>query len=114
MGSFRRSTARAGRWAVRFEPALAIYTLFWAFSFFLVLPFRLRSHDGDDVRVRGQAESAPPHFSLARTAKWTTIVSAVLFGIFYADYVYQWVPVQSLTPIPDSVIQGQKAAPPSS
>ena len=69
----------------------AIYFLFWAFSFFLVLPFRLRSADAEDPYIRGQAESAPPHFSVKRTATWTTLVAAVLFGLFYLNYVYGWV-----------------------
>jgi predicted secreted protein len=73
---------------------VAIYTLFWALSFFLVLPFRLRT-EGRDEPVPGQAESAPPLFSFARTVKWTTVVAAVLFGLYYANYVYQWVPVET-------------------
>ena len=74
---------------------IAIYTLFWAFSFFLVLPFRLRAHAGEDVRIPGQAESAPPSFSFGRTAGWTTLVAAVLFGLYYFNYVYGWVPVET-------------------
>jgi len=74
---------------------VAIYTLFWAFSFFLVLPFRLRAHNGPDVKIAGQAESAPPSFSFGRTAKWTTLVAAILFGLYYFNYVYHWVPVET-------------------
>jgi predicted secreted protein len=70
---------------------LAIFFLFWAFSFFLVLPFRLRSRDGEDAYIQGQAESAPPHFSVKRTALWTTVVAAVLFGLFYLNYVNGWI-----------------------
>ena len=70
---------------------VAIYFLFWCLSFFLVLPFRLRSSDAPEAHVPGQAESAPPHFSFARTALWTTIVAAVSFGLFYANYVNGWI-----------------------
>lgn len=80
---------------MRWSSIVAIYLLFWAMSFFLVLPFRLRS-EGVDERVPGQAESAPPMFSFARTARWTTLVAIVLFGLYYANYVYQWVPVNAL------------------
>jgi predicted secreted protein len=73
---------------------VAIYFLFWALSFFLVLPFRLRS-EGEDRVIPGQAPSAPPMFSFVRTAKWTTLVAFVLFGLYYGNYVYQWVPVET-------------------
>ena len=73
----------------------AIYMLFWAFSFFLVLPFRLRKDDSEDVKIAGQAESAPPSFSFRRTAKWTTLVAAILFGLYYFNYVYGWLPVET-------------------
>ena len=79
---------------MRWSSALAIFVLFWAMSFFLVLPFRLRGQ-GEDWHVPGQAPSAPPLFSFARTAKWTTVVAAILFGLYYGNYVYQWVPVET-------------------
>jgi predicted secreted protein len=90
---------------VRWSSILAIYTLFWAMSFFFVLPFRLRT-EGQDQRVPGQAEGAPPQFSFARTAKWTTLVAAILFGLYYANYVCQWLPVQALDWVPDRVLEG--------
>jgi len=90
---------------MRWSSILAIYVLFWAMSFFLVLPFRLRSEGQDEV-VPGQASGAPPAFSFARTAKWTTLVAAILFGLYYANYVYQWLPVQALDWVPDRVLEG--------
>lgn len=91
---------------MRWSSIIALYPLFWALSFFFVLPFRLQA-EGYDERVPGQAESAPPKFSFARTAKWTTLVAAVIFGLYYANYVYQWVPVQSLNFVPDRVLEGR-------
>jgi len=84
---------------MRWSSIAAIYTLFWALSFFLVLPFRL-SGGGEDRPVPGQATGAPPLFSFARTAKWTTLVAAVLFGLYYCNYVYQWLPVDRLNLFP--------------
>ena len=75
---------------MKFTSILAIYALFWSMSFFFVLPFRLRSSDEPEPHVSGQAESAPPRFSFARTCLWTTIVAAVLFGLYYANYVNGW------------------------
>jgi predicted secreted protein len=91
---------------MRWTSILAIYALFWVMSFFLVLPFRLQGK-GEDRRVPGQAESAPPLFSFARTARWATIVGALLFGLFYANYVEGWVPVQALNLVPDRVLDGR-------
>jgi predicted secreted protein len=75
---------------MRWTSMLAIYLLFWWGSLFLVLPFRLRSSMEPEDHVRGQAESAPPRFSVWRTILWTTIVSAVLFGLYYVNYVNGW------------------------
>jgi predicted secreted protein len=74
----------------------AIFMLFWAFSFFLVLPFRLRAKGVEDAEVRGQMPGAPPPFSFGRTAGWTTVVALVLFGIFYLNYVEGWLPVEAV------------------
>jgi predicted secreted protein len=79
---------------MRWTSIAAIYFLFWALSFFLVLPFRLRS-EGEDRIIPGQSRGAPPMFSFARTAKWTTLVALVLFALFYGNYVYQWLPVET-------------------
>jgi predicted secreted protein len=76
---------------VRFSSILAIYALFWSMSFFFVLPFRLKRDQAHDAYVPGQAESAPPRFSFARTCLWTTVVGAVLFALYYANYVNGWV-----------------------
>jgi predicted secreted protein len=81
---------------MKFTSILAIYALFWSMSFFFVLPFRLRSSSEPEAHVPGQAESAPPRFSFARTCLWTTIVSAVLFGLYYANYVNGWMNVEAL------------------
>ena len=71
---------------------MAIYALFWVLSAFLVLPFGVRTHDELGIaKVRGQAESAPGNFRPLRVLGYTTLVSAVLFGAFYLNYVNGWV-----------------------
>lgn len=71
---------------------LAIYALFWALTLFVVLPFGVRTTEeaGEKVQL-GNADSAPHRFQLGKVALRTTIVSAILFGLFYANYVYGWV-----------------------
>ena len=92
---------------MRWTSIVMIYLLFWALSFFFVLPFRLQSCPGEEPVVPGQFAGAPSHFSFARTSKWTTLVAAVLFGLYYANYVEQWVPVDALNFVPDSLMEGR-------
>jgi predicted secreted protein len=76
---------------MRATSIVMIYILFWWACLFLVLPFRLRQSAEPEDYVPGQAESAPPRFSLMRTLLWTTIVSAAAFGLFYANFLLGWI-----------------------
>ncbi|MDT9597493.1 DUF1467 family protein [Sphingosinicella rhizophila] len=77
---------------MKFQSILAIYVLFWTISLFLVLPFGVRTNQEVGMEnVPGHAESAPHAFSFGRAALRATIVSAILFGLFYANYVHGWV-----------------------
>ena len=77
---------------MRLGSALAIYILFWTLSLFLVLPFGVRTSEEEGAeRLAGHAESAPHRFSIAKVALRATIVSAILFGLFYANYVFGWI-----------------------
>lgn len=72
--------------------ALAIYTLFWTMTLFVVLPFGMRTAEEAGAKpTPGHAESAPHDFRFGRIVLRTTIVSAILFGLFYANYIYGWV-----------------------
>lgn len=71
---------------------IAIYALFWVMAWFLVLPFGVRTDEEvGGAAARGHAESAPHRFSFARTALRATVLAAVLFGLFYANYVFGWI-----------------------
>ena len=75
----------------------AIYVLFWAMSLFLVLPFGVRTAEEEGVEpVPGHAESAPHRFSLGRVALRATLLSAILFGLFYANYLFGWITAEDL------------------
>jgi predicted secreted protein len=83
---------------VKLQSVLAIYVLFWTMCLFVVLPFGVRTPEEEGVECPpGHAPSAPHRFSLGKVALRTTIVSAVLFAIFYANYLYGWVDVHMLT-----------------
>lgn len=72
--------------------ALAIYFLFWVFSLFLVLPYGVRtSAELGEAEVPGQAPSAPHEVSIPKKLLWTTIVSAVFFGIFWLNWTFGWI-----------------------
>jgi predicted secreted protein len=82
---------------MKWTSALAIYALFWTMCLFVVLPFGVRTAEEAGVeRAPGHAESAPHGFSLARTALRTTVVSALLFGAYYLNYVNGWISSASL------------------
>lgn len=75
---------------------LAIYALFWVMSFFVVLPFGVRTDEEAGVeRLPGHADSSPHGFSFAKPALRATLLSAILFGLFYANYVYGWIGVDA-------------------
>lgn len=76
---------------------LAIYFLFWIMSAFLVMPFGIRSHDDDNAElIPGQVSSAPVNFNAKRIAQRATVLSVVLFGLYYANFVNGWITVDDI------------------
>lgn len=77
--------------------AVAIYILFWALTLFAVLPFGVRTADeAGEVRGPGEADSAPVRPLLWRKAAWTTLISSVLFALFYANYLQGWILLEDI------------------
>ncbi len=71
---------------------IAIYSLFWVMAAFLVMPFGIRTHqEAGEAMIAGQADSAPSNFRPGRIAIRATILSLLLFGLFYANYVNAWI-----------------------
>jgi len=83
---------------MRWTSMVAIYSLFWVLSAFLVMPFGLRTPDQVEGHVvgKGHATSAPVNFRPGRIAIRATMVAAVLFGLYYVNYVNQWITVDDL------------------
>lgn len=76
---------------------IAIFGLFWVMSAFFVLPFGVRTHDELGApKVAGQADSAPGNFSPRLIIKRATVLSIVLFGLYYVNYVNEWITVADL------------------
>jgi predicted secreted protein len=75
-----------------FTSILAIYFLFFAFSAFVLLPFGVKTTDEvGGEKVPGQAESAPHRFDLKRHLVKAALVGAVLFALYYANWIYGWI-----------------------
>ncbi len=71
---------------------VAIYALFWVMTAFAILPIGVRTHEEMGLpKVPGQADSAPGNFQPRTIILRTTLLSAALFGLYYANYVYGWV-----------------------
>ena len=71
---------------------LAIYFLCFVFSAFVLLPFGVRTDEEvGNVRIPGQAESAPHVFDLKRHLVRAAILGAILLVIFYANYTFGWI-----------------------
>lgn len=75
----------------------AIYFLMWVICAFIMLPFGLRTPDETgEALLKGQADSAPSNFRPMMVVLRATILSGLLFGIYYANYVEGWVTVEML------------------
>ena len=71
---------------------IAIYVLFWVLSAFIILPIGVRTHEELGLeKTLGQADSAPGNFRPGQVLLRTTALSAVLFALFYVNYVYGWI-----------------------
>ena len=76
---------------MRLTSILAIYILFWVLSAFCVMSFGIKTHDEAGIdKIPGQADSAPANFRPGKIALRATVLAAVLFGLYYANYVYGW------------------------
>ncbi|HEY8579285.1 MAG TPA: DUF1467 family protein [Beijerinckiaceae bacterium] len=68
--------------------AFAIYFTMWWTVLFAILPWGVRSLHEEGGAPAGADPGAPVAPRLALKALWTTAVTTVLFGLFYAWYVY--------------------------
>lgn len=76
---------------------IAIYFLFFAFSAFALLPFGVRtSEELGEAKVPGQADSAPHRFDLKRHLGRSALVALVLFGLYYANWQFDWITTDEL------------------
>lgn len=82
---------------MRWTSIIAIYALFWVMSAFLVMPLGVRTHEELGLeKVAGQAHSAPGNFNPRRIALRATVLAALIFGLYYANFVNRWITADDL------------------
>ena len=82
---------------MRLGSALAVYFLFFAASTFLLLPFGVKTdEEAGTPKVAGQADSAPHRFDLKRHLLRAATVAAVLFALYYVNWVNGWITAEDL------------------
>ena len=76
--------------------AIAVYFLIWWLMIFITLPFRMRSQlDLGEVSENSEA-SAPAQPQLAKRFIWNSVLSFVVFGIYWLIFYYFDVSIDDL------------------
>jgi predicted secreted protein len=77
--------------------ALAIYFVMWWIVLFLTLPFGVRSQHEDGGGAPGTDPGAPIASQMGRKLIWTTLISAVIFGIAMLAYRAGYLNIERLS-----------------
>jgi predicted secreted protein len=82
---------------VELTSVLAIYVLLWVLCAFIMLPLGIRTHDEAGIeKIPGQADSAPANFRPGKVVLRATILSAILCGLYFANYHFGWITAQDI------------------
>jgi predicted secreted protein len=68
--------------------AFAVYFVLWWIVLFAVLPFGLKTQDDEGETILGTVSSAPRGPHILRAVLWTTVVSALIFGMMILSTRY--------------------------
>ncbi|KYK49154.1 hypothetical protein A1D31_26800 [Bradyrhizobium liaoningense] len=82
---------------IQISTALAIYFVIWWVALFLTLPFGVRSQHEDGVGAPGTDPGAPILTRMGRKLIWTTIISAVIYGLGLAAYHAGYLSIERLS-----------------
>jgi predicted secreted protein len=80
--------------------AIAIYFVLWWIVLFAVLPWGIRSQAEQGDVVEGSDPGAPAVPHLWAKLGWTTLVSAIVFGVCAVVYLRGWVTFETLGLMP--------------
>ena len=62
---------------------IALFFVTWWLVLFAILPFGLKTQDEDHDVTLGTVSSAPRGPHMLRAVLWTTLVTAIVLGVFY-------------------------------
>jgi len=83
--------------AYTISTALAVYFVIWWITLFLTLPFGVRSQHEDGEGIDGTDPGAPVLARMGGKLLWTTLISAVLFGIGMFCYRMDYFNIERLS-----------------
>jgi predicted secreted protein len=75
----------------------AIYFVLWWVTLFVTLPFGVRSQHEDGEGAPGTDPGAPVATQMGRKLIWTTLISAVVYGIAMLAYNAGYLNVERLS-----------------
>ncbi|MBA3448593.1 MAG: DUF1467 family protein [Pseudaminobacter sp.] len=61
----------------------AVFFITWWVVLFAILPFGLKTQDEEQEVTLGTVASAPKGAHMLRAVLWTTLVTAIILGVFY-------------------------------
>ena len=82
--------------AYTISTSLAIYFVLWWVVLFLTLPFGVRSQHEDGEGAPGTDPGAPILTRMGRKLTWTTIISAIIYGVGLAAYQAGYLSIERL------------------
>ncbi|HWI10660.1 MAG TPA: DUF1467 family protein [Burkholderiaceae bacterium] len=83
--------------AYSISTAIAIYFVLWWIVLFVTLPFGVRSQHEDGEGAPGTDPGAPIVSRMRAKLIWTTIISAVIFGLSMAAYRADYFNIERLS-----------------
>jgi predicted secreted protein len=83
--------------AYTISTALAIYFVIWWTVLFLTLPFGIRSQREEGEEIPGTDPGAPSVPRMGRKMIWTTIISAIVYGVMAFLYGRGYLSIERLS-----------------
>ena len=84
--------------------AVAIYFIIWWLTLFAILPFGVRSQVEAGHVVPGSEPGAPYRAAMLRNVIWTTIVAAIVFGLYYVNYTQGFITLDDIPFLPRAAV----------
>ena len=83
--------------AYTISTGLAVYFVIWWLVLFLTLPFGVRSQHEDGAGAPGTDPGAPVASQMGRKLIWTTLISAVVYGLAMLAYGAGYLNIERLS-----------------